>query len=57
MTVQAKEFATMPLAIANLDSLEQIVRLVPAQINVQDKENVLIGHAFAMLDLWEMIVH
>jgi len=57
MIVQTKEFATMPHAIANLDSLELTVQSALAQINVQLKENVLIGHVFVMLDLWEMIVH
>jgi len=44
-------------AIANLDSLEQIAQSALAQINAQLKENVLTGHVFVMLDLWEMIVH
>jgi hypothetical protein len=47
----------MQLVIVNLDSLELIVQSALAQINAQLKENVLIGHAFAMLDSWEMIVH
>jgi hypothetical protein len=50
-------FAKMQHVIANLDSLELTVLSVHAQISVQDKENVLIGHALVILVLWEMIVH
>lgn len=57
MIVQAEVFAIMLLAIANSDSQELIVQLEHAQINVLVKENVLTGHVFAMLDLWERIVH
>jgi hypothetical protein len=46
----------MQLVIVNLDTLEPIVPSALVQTNAQDKENVLIGHVFVMLDLWEMIV-
>jgi hypothetical protein len=57
MIALQEEFATMQLAIANLDTLEQIAQLVPAPTNVLVKENVLTGPVFVMLDLWEMTVH
>jgi len=47
----------MQLVIVNLDLLELTVQSAHAQINVQDKENVLIGLVFAILVLWEMIAH
>jgi len=44
--------------IVKLDTLEMIVQLALAQINVQVvMDFVLIGHVFVILDLWEMIVH
>lgn len=57
MIVPTEEFVTMLLVIANLDLLEPIVQSVHALINALLKENVLTGLVFAMLDLWEMIVH
>jgi hypothetical protein len=57
MSVQIEEFVKMQLVIVNLDLLELTVQSAHAQINVQDKENVLIGLVFAILVLWEMIAH
>jgi len=57
MIVLAEVFATMLHAIASSDSQELIAQLEHAQINALDKENVLTGLVFAMLDLWERIAH
>jgi hypothetical protein len=57
MSVQIEEFVKMQLVIVNLDLLELTVQSAHVQINVQDKENVLIGLVFAILVLWEMIAH
>jgi hypothetical protein len=56
MTVQVGVFATTPLAIVNLVSLEPIAQSAHAQTNAQATESALIGHVFVIMVSWELIV-
>lgn len=56
MIAPIKECATMPLAFVNLDTLELTVVSALAPMNALVMENVLTGHVFATVVLWELIV-